>query len=101
MGWQRLAVSEGLFCLELVWEFFANIHASDKEGRTLKTYVHGVYLDLFSFDICIFHHIQPFNPDTVGFPYPPSMNEPSLNSLAHLLLANESDWPPCPSSLLK
>ncbi|GFS45993.1 hypothetical protein Acr_00g0099410 [Actinidia rufa] len=93
-------MSEGVVCLELVREFFANIHASDEEGGTLKSYVRGMYLDFSIFDICTFHHIQPLDLDIVGFPYPPSMNGPSLNSLAHLL-ANEGDWPLGPSSLLK
>ena len=44
---------------------------------------------------------MPLDPDIVGFPLPSSMNGPSLNSLAHLLLADEGDWPPSLSSLLK
>ena len=27
-GWKHLNVSDGVVCLELVWEFFANIHSS-------------------------------------------------------------------------
>ncbi|GFY87129.1 hypothetical protein Acr_05g0007680 [Actinidia rufa] len=100
-GWQRLAVYEGVVCLELVREFFTNIHASNKESGTLKSYVRGVYLDFSISDICAFHHIQPLDPNIIRFPYSPSTNGPSLNSLAHLLLADEGDWPPSPSSLLK
>ena len=92
---------EGVVYLELVQEFFANIHASDKEAGMLKSYLLGVYLDLSIFDICTFHHIHPLDLDIVGFPYPPSTNVPSFNSLAHLLLADEGDWPSMPSSLLK
>ncbi|GFY82955.1 hypothetical protein Acr_02g0011950 [Actinidia rufa] len=59
-----------------------------------------------SFSTSLFLTFVPFtafNPSTLilGFPYPPSTNGPSLNSLAHLLLANEEDWPPSPSNLLK
>ena len=36
-GWQRLAVSEGVVYSELIREFFTNIHASDKEAKTLKS----------------------------------------------------------------
>ena len=45
LGLKHLAVSDGVVCLELVREFFANIHSSDKNEGTLKLYVHGVYLD--------------------------------------------------------
>ena len=51
--------------------------------------------------MCTFHHIQPLDPGIIGFLYPPSTSGPTLNSLAHLLLADEGDWPPSPSSLLK
>ena len=94
-------MSEGVVCLEIVQEFFANIHALDKEAGTLKSYVRRVYLDFSIFDICTFHHIQLLDPDIFGFPYPLSTNGPSLNSLAHLLLADEGDWSLGPSSLLK
>ena len=49
-------------CLELVREFFANIHSTYKEVRTLKSYVRGVFLDFSISDICAFHHIQPLDP---------------------------------------
>ena len=88
-GWDRLALSEGVVCLELVWEFYVNIHATDKEDRTLKRYVSGMFLDFSISDICVFYHIQPLDLDIIGFTYPPSTNGPSLNSLAHLLLAKE------------
>ena len=52
-------------------------------------------------DICTFHHIQPFDPNIIGFPYPTSTSGPNLNSLVYLLLDDESDWPLAPSSLLK
>ena len=60
-------MSDGVVCLELVREFFANIHSSDKEVGTLKSYVRGVYLDFSISDICTFHHIQPLDLDIVGF----------------------------------
>ena len=90
-GWDRLAVSKGFVCVELVQEFYVNIHATDKEARTLKTYVHGMFLNFSISDICAFYYIQPLDPNIVGFPYPLSTNGPSLNSLAHLLLAKEED----------
>ena len=86
-GWDCLAIPEIIVCLELVQEFFMNIHSTDKEVRTLKSYVRGVFLDLSIFNICAFHHIQSLDTKIVGFPYTPSSNGPSLNSLAHLLLA--------------
>ncbi|GFS38363.1 hypothetical protein Acr_00g0057050 [Actinidia rufa] len=97
----RCLFPEGVVSLELVREFYANIHASDKEVETLKSYVRGVSLNFSISDICTFHHLQPFDPDIFGFPYPPSTNGPSLNSLAHLLLADEGDWPLGLSSLLE
>ncbi|GFS34422.1 hypothetical protein Acr_00g0033940 [Actinidia rufa] len=50
-GWQRLAVSEGVVCLELIQEFFANIHASDKEAgieidETHARFMHAIASDL-------------------------------------------------------
>ena len=100
-GWDRLAISDGIVCLALVREFFANIHSTDKEAGTLKSYVRGVFIDFSISDICAFHHIQPLDLEIIEFLYPPSTNGPSLNSLAHLLLAKESDWPLDSSSLLK
>ena len=63
----HLAISDGIVCRELVQEFFANIHSMDKEAGTLKSYVRGVFLDFSISDICNFHHIQPLDPDIIGF----------------------------------
>ena len=78
-----------------------NTHSTDKKVGTLKSYVWGMFLDFSIFDICNFHHIQPLNPDIVGFLYPPSRSGTTLNFLTCLLLADEGDWPPGPFSLLK
>ena len=64
--WKRFSVSEGVVCLELLREFYANIHASDKEARTLKSYVRWVYLDFSISNICTFHQIQPLDPKILG-----------------------------------
>ena len=60
--WDRLAMTEGAVCLELVWEFYVNIHAKDKEGGTLKSYVQGVFLD---FLFLIFVSSTTLNPSTL------------------------------------
>ena len=88
-------------CIELVQEFFANIHSTDKEVGTLKSYVCGVFLDVSISDICAFNHIQPLNSDIIWFSYLSFTSGPTLNSLAHLLLTDEGDWPLGPSGLLK
>ncbi|GFZ05258.1 hypothetical protein Acr_17g0008300 [Actinidia rufa] len=100
-GKKHLIVSDGVVCLKLVREFFANIHSSDKDEGTLKSYVRGTYLDFSNSNICSLHNIQRLDPEIVGFPYPPSTSEPSLKSLANLLLVDEGDWPPGSLSHLK
>ena len=69
-GWDRLAIPEGTVCPELVHEFYANIHSTNKDAGTLKSYVRGVSLEFSIFDIYNFLLIQPLNPEFVGFPYP-------------------------------
>ncbi|GFZ21725.1 hypothetical protein Acr_29g0008870 [Actinidia rufa] len=86
MGWERMAVPEGFACPELVREFYANIHGTDKEARTLKTYVWGTFLDFSIPTICVTLLIPPLHPDRVGFPYRPSVTPPSKDSLTQLLL---------------
>ncbi|GFY95410.1 hypothetical protein Acr_10g0007950 [Actinidia rufa] len=92
---------EGVSCVELVWEFYVNIHSTGKEARTLKSYVRGKYLDFSITDICDYYIILPLPPEIVGVPYNSSNNVPSLHSLAQLLLTKDEDWPPNPSSHLK
>ncbi|GFZ03642.1 integral membrane HPP family protein [Actinidia rufa] len=93
MGWERMAIPEGFACPKLVREFYINIHGTDKEVGTLKTYVRGTFLNFSIIDICVTLLIPPLHPDRVGFPYPPSVTPPSKDSLAHLLLASEGNWP--------
>ncbi|GFZ11379.1 hypothetical protein Acr_22g0007770 [Actinidia rufa] len=88
-GWDHFAILEEIVCPELVREFCVNIHATDKDARTLKSYVQGMSLDFSISDICNIFLIQPLDPELVGFPYPSSTTRPSLNSLTYLMLAKE------------
>ncbi|GFS38902.1 hypothetical protein Acr_00g0060080 [Actinidia rufa] len=88
-----MAIPEGFACPELAREFYTNIHGTNKEAGTLKIYVWGTFLNFSITDICVTLLIPPLHPDRVGFPYPPSVTPPSKDSLAHLLLASEDNWP--------
>ncbi|GFY81331.1 hypothetical protein Acr_01g0011400 [Actinidia rufa] len=90
-GWNRLTIPVGFVCVELVREFYVNIHATDKEAETIKTYVRGKFLDFSIDDISSILLMLPINPDIVGFPYPSSITGPSLNSLAHLCTTHVSE----------
>ena len=40
-GWDRMAIPVGFVCPELVRKFYVNVHATNKEVGTLKSYVRG------------------------------------------------------------
>ncbi|GFY95024.1 hypothetical protein Acr_10g0004090 [Actinidia rufa] len=88
-----MAVPEGFTCPELVREFYANIHGTDKEAGTLKPMLGEPFLDFSISTICVTLLIPPLHPDRVGFPYPLLLLLHLKDSLAQLLLASEGNWP--------